>query len=228
MKLLALETSGKTGSVALLEGDDERAVLSAEIRLPEEIRSAQSLIPAIKHVLAEQDWIPAELGLICVATGPGSFTGLRVGVTAAKTLAYALRTPLVSVNTLAALAAGVEEPYQRLWCVLDAQRRELFTAHFQSRDSLAGQAEATADLLTTDAFLERLVPDDWVCGQPIEKLQGRLPEGVTTCESAQNTPQAAAVGMLGYELFLEQRTVDPLQLVPSYGRRSAAEEKADS
>src|SRR6201999_4451574 len=93
-------------------------------------RSAQTLLPAIGELLRTCGWRPAELELICTTTGPGSFTGLRIGVTTAKTLAYATGAKLIGVNTLAALAAAVQPTTDRVWAILDAQRQELFAAVF--------------------------------------------------------------------------------------------------
>ncbi|MEQ8210765.1 MAG: tRNA (adenosine(37)-N6)-threonylcarbamoyltransferase complex dimerization subunit type 1 TsaB [Lacipirellulaceae bacterium] len=228
MKILALETSGKSGSVALLEGQQPETKLIGEIELPSETRSAQSLVPTLDHLLKQNDWQTSELELICVCTGPGSFTGLRVGVTTAKTLAYALGVPLVEVNTLAALAVGVSVEFERLWCVLDAQRQELFTCCFNVNDSLTQQTQQNGELLSVETFLAKLEAGDFVHGPAVEKLSERLPSDVRIMEANGNQPRAADVGTLGYQRFLRGETVDALQLVPKYGRRSAAEEKAEA
>ena len=77
-------------------------------------------------MLAQCQWEALSIDLVCVTTGPGSFTGLRIGVTTAKTFAYAAAAELVGTHTLAVLAAGVEQASGRLWAILDAQRQELF------------------------------------------------------------------------------------------------------
>lgn len=227
MKLLALETSGMTGSVALLQGENSGVELIAELDLPDGTRSAESLMPTLQELLQSQQWQASDLELISVCTGPGSFTGLRVGVTTAKTLAYALSVPLVEVNTLAALAAGVSEKQERLWCLLDAQRQDLFASLFQRGEPLPHQAKQNGELLSIEQFLAKLEAGDSVHGPPVKKLQERFPSGVAAVEASGAIPRAADVGSLGYERFLLGETVDTLQLVPKYGRRSAAEEKAN-
>ena len=102
MRVLAIETVGMTGSVAVLSGDE----VLVERRLDTERRSAQTLAPAIQDLLAEVGWRPADLELVAVAQGPGSFTGLRIGITTAKGLAYVLGCRLLGVNTLRAIANG--------------------------------------------------------------------------------------------------------------------------
>ncbi|MEX0712672.1 MAG: tRNA (adenosine(37)-N6)-threonylcarbamoyltransferase complex dimerization subunit type 1 TsaB, partial [Pirellulales bacterium] len=92
MRILALETSGKSGSVAVLRGD----VLLAEEPLEPSQRSAQSLAPAMRQLLEAVAWTPRDVQLVAVTLGPGSFTGLRVGVTTAKTFAYAVGAVVVA------------------------------------------------------------------------------------------------------------------------------------
>ncbi len=106
MRIISWETTGTAGSVAALI--DDRVLL--ERYLPDEQRSAQSLAPSIDALLAEVGWRPAEVELIATAVGPGSFTGLRVGVTTAKMFAYAVNCPLIGVNTLEAIAARCALP----------------------------------------------------------------------------------------------------------------------
>lgn len=100
-RILALETSSTSGSLALA---DESGRLLAQRRLPRRPRVAQTLIPAIDEMFRAAGWRPSDVGLVAVVHGPGSFTGLRVGVTAAKTFAYALRIDLLGVDTLEVLA----------------------------------------------------------------------------------------------------------------------------
>jgi tRNA threonylcarbamoyladenosine biosynthesis protein TsaB len=222
VKILALETSGTQGSVALL---DETTVLS-ERRLPPGQRSARSLLPCAKELLNEQAWRPADVQLVCTTTGPGSFTGLRIGVVAAKTFAYATGAQLVGVHTLAAMAAGVGDVAGRLWTVLDAQRGELFVAHFDKNRPLEDAASPSTEILAATAWLDRVKPGDVAAGPPLAKWRDKLPAGVVVAEETFWTPMAGPAGLLGVKLFRQHGGVDPLALVPHYYRKSAAEEKA--
>lgn len=225
MNVLAIETSGRVGSIAALVVRAGDVVDSFERTLPDDQRSARSLLPAIEQVLVEASWRPAEVELVCTTMGPGSFTGLRIGVVAAKTFAYATGAKLVGVHTLAAIAQGCDASKARLWTVLDAQRRELFVAAFDLQRALVEQADPPTAILAVDAWLGRLAPGDAVAGPPLAKLRDRLPAGVLTCEEASWSPAARCVGVLGAELLARGGAVDPLALVPHYYRRSAAEEK---
>ena len=228
LRVLALETSERVGSLATLQVSPEQTTTSRSISLPSDQRSAQSLLPAIQSLLAESEWKPSQLNLVCVSTGPGSFTGLRIGVTTAKTLAYATGAKLVEVHTLAAIAAGVSTPHERLWTILDAQRQELFVAKFEP-----GWQDRSGDLPETrilgiEQWMQVLSPGDAVSGPPLQKLADRLPAGVHVVDVKDWKPQAEAVGRLGYAAYQNGQSVDAMQLVPRYYRKSAAEEKAEA
>ena len=222
MKVVALETSGTQGSVALL---DETTVLF-ERRLPTGQRTARSLLPTLEAMLNDQGWRPADVELVGATTGPGSFTGLRIGVVTAKTFAYATGAKLVGVHTLAAIAAGVGEVAGRLWAVLDAQRGELFVALFDNNRPLDDAASPPTEILPTSEWLDRLKPGDVVAGPPLAKWRDKLPTGVIIAKEAAWTPMAGPAGVLGVKRFRRHGSVDALALAPQYYRKSAAEEKA--
>lgn len=232
MRILALETSGRLGSIALLQSRDGVAEVLAARELPAGERSARTLLPAVQEALVEQGWRPADLELIAVTTGPGSFTGLRIGVVAAKTLAYALGAKLVGVHTLAAMAENVVTASSdasgstRLWTVLDAQRQELFAARFELSRPIVDQSQPATEIIPIDAWLDRLEPVDAVAGPPLAKLAVPWPDGVMAVRPEVWQPSAAAAGRLGFALYERGVTIEPLELVPHYYRKSAAEEKA--
>jgi tRNA threonylcarbamoyladenosine biosynthesis protein TsaB len=228
MKILAFETSGLLGSVALLEAVDGRLTSTIERNTPPEQRTARSLLPTAQALLQENGWRPADVDLVAVTTGPGSFTGLRIGVVAAKTFAYAVGAKLVGVHTLAAMAEPIDARAPRLWTILDAQRQELFAASFNPTRSVVGQSDPTTDITPIDDWLAQLSAGDQVAGPPLAKLRQVLPAGVSIADERLWNPTAAAVGRLGIALFNRGREVSPLELVPDYFRKSAAEEKAEA
>lgn len=221
--LLAVETSGRTASIALFcQGTLER-----HVALPANERVAVALVPAAKTLLAEANVAPAELAAVAVASGPGSFTGLRIGITATKTLAYATGAKLVGVNTLDALATQVPTPEGgNVWAVLDAQRGDVFTAKYDSAvlDQL-GDADRTQLLAGAD-WLQQLQPGDVVVGPVAARYAEQIPAGVTIATGTECQPHAQSVGQLGLSLLECGISADPFQLVPHYHRLSAAEEKA--
>jgi tRNA threonylcarbamoyladenosine biosynthesis protein TsaB len=226
LRILAIETSGRLGSVALLEIEGDRTIVAGERRTPEGERTARSLLPTTQELLREHGWRSGDVNLVCVTIGPGSFTGLRIGVVAAKTFAYAIGARLVGVHTLGAIAAGVEtRGPERLWTVLDAQRQELFVASFTGRP-LIDQAVPQTEILPIADWIARLTPGDVVAGPPLAKCRDRLPTEVMVADARFWEPMALPVGRLGYELFKRGGDMNPLELVPHYYRKSAAEEKA--
>jgi len=228
MKILAFETSGLLGSVALLETAGGKLVSTVECETPADQRTARSLLPTTHRLLSDHGWRPADVELIAVSTGPGSFTGLRIGVVAAKTFAYAVGAKLVGVHTLAAMAEPLVERASRVWTILDAQRQELFAASFDPARSIIDQAEPPTDITPIEDWMARLSAGDQVVGPPLAKLGASLPAGVSIADKGLWNPTALAVGRLGIALSERGREISPLELVPDYFRKSAAEEKAEA
>lgn len=219
MKILAIETTGRTGSVALLQACD----CVAEQKLPAHTRSGQSLAACIQQLLNGHGWRPQQVDLVAVARGPGSFTGLRVGIVTAKTFAYAVDATVVGVGSLAALAvaAGGTTP---VWCVMDAQRGELYAAKFSLTEELPEEIKPTRILRLGD-WLRQLQSGDRIVSPLIEKLADRLPDYVETVAEEFWMPWAHAVGQLALVKFRAGARDDLWQFVPDYYRLSAAEEK---
>lgn len=228
MRLIAIETSGRHGSVALLEGSAEEARLIRQLVLTGQERTARTLAPALHQLLTDAGWAARSVGLIAVAVGPGSFTGLRIGVTTAKTLAYATAAEVVGVHTLAALAAQAPPSDTPLWAILDAQRQELFAACFENRECEPLPIDCRTTLVTQDEWLSQLRAGDWVIGPVLRRLAARLPAGVVPVAEELWQPTAAAVGRVGWQAYRAGRRDDLWKLVPLYGRPSYAEEKRKS
>lgn len=226
VRILAIETSLRFGSVATIEGSDQGTKLIHQEDLPTDQRTAQSLLPSIGQVLQHSRWRPTDLQLLAVATGPGSFTGLRIGVTTVKSLAFAWGTPLAAVNTLGAIAASLSPQPSSCSVILDAQRQELFTARVSPASGGDFLGNPATRLLSVEEWLAELNPGDTVAGPPLAKIRERLPCDVIVADESLWFPQAQFVGQLGYALFQAGNTTDPLQLTPQYFRKSAAEEKA--
>jgi tRNA threonylcarbamoyladenosine biosynthesis protein TsaB len=225
--ILAFDTSGFSGSVAVLDGPR----VLAERVLAAQRRSAQTLAPAIAELLAGQGIQPADIGLVAATVGPGSFTGLRVGVTSAKTFAYAVGAEVIGVSTLEALACGV--PVERLagqprevQAVLDAQRGELFVGRFRS-DANGGLTRLEWDrIIAAEAWLAELPNAAVVTGSGLKRIEDRLPAGVVAVPPELREIQAAIVGRLAWRDYNAGRRDDLWKLAPVYLRPSYAEEKA--
>jgi tRNA threonylcarbamoyladenosine biosynthesis protein TsaB len=221
MRVLAIETVETSGSVAALVGQQ----LLCEIRLPAGQRSAQSLAPAISRLLGEVGWRPGDVELVAVASGPGSFTGLRIGVTTAKAFAFAAGCPVIGVHTLEAIAAQAPAEVAALEVVLDAQRGELFAASLQRTATGTWTGAEQTRVATRQNWAQGLAPSAVVSGPPLAALQAALPAGTAVLPAELWMPQASAVGRLGAARFAAGERSDVFALVPRYFRRTAAEEQ---
>ena len=117
-RFLIVETSHRVGKVALALGE----AIVVERRLDESRRHARDLAPATQRLLTEQGWRARDLDAVIVSRGPGSYTGLRVGLMSAKTLAYATGCAFLSVETFQAIYQQVREEHQNVDVIADAQQ----------------------------------------------------------------------------------------------------------
>ncbi|HQU45635.1 MAG TPA: tRNA (adenosine(37)-N6)-threonylcarbamoyltransferase complex dimerization subunit type 1 TsaB [Pirellulales bacterium] len=224
MHILALETSGTSGGVAVL---DDGNVL-AEVRLDPAQRSAKLLAPAIKRLIEQVAWRPADVELVAVAVGPGSFTGLRVGVTTAKTFAYAVGAEVLAVNTLEVIAAQATTAGhgELIAAAIDAQRGDVYTATFRRRAPLGLEIVVPVSIRRADEWIAGLSAGTLATGPALEKLLPRLPADVAVAAGELWFPQANMVGRLAAAKHAAGQRDDLWRLAPLYLRASAAEEKA--
>ena len=132
MRILALETTERIGSVAASDGDN--LLLCNDLNRDE--RGAQSLAPGIRDLLDQVGWGPADVELVAVTQGPGSFTGLRIGLTTAKVFAYATGAALLGIDTLRVIAARTPDNVDDLAVAIDAQRGDLVRSAVPSQRPL--------------------------------------------------------------------------------------------
>lgn len=224
-RILGIETSGSHGSVAALIGETVEAQLLDQIVLSGGERTAQALAPAMQRLIANVGWSTKSVELVAVAVGPGSFTGLRIGVTTAKAFAYAVGADVIGVNTLEALAVQAAPSTSRLWTILDAQRQELFAATFLVDAKSNIRFECEAHIISQDRWLGGLQLGDGVIGPALKRMVPRLPAGVVALPEASWQPMAAAVGLVAWKHYLAGQRDDVWKLAPNYYRPSAAEEK---
>jgi tRNA threonylcarbamoyladenosine biosynthesis protein TsaB len=163
-----------------------------------------------------------------VTTGPGSFTGLRVGVTTAKVLAYAVQAAILGVDTLETIARQSPPQVQRVWAVVDAQRGQVVAREFARDAEGIFRPVAAASLVDVDAWFAGLPAGAAVSGPILGKLQAQVPKAVTLLESPCWAPQAATVGRIAWRRYQAGERGDVWQIAPAYSRRAAAEEKWDA
>ena len=132
MKILALETSAKSVSVAVVENGAVLASAYQNMGLTHSV----TLMPLLDSMLKNAGLTAKDMSLIAVAAGPGSFTGLRIGVSAAKGLAWALELPCCGVSTLEAMAENARAFEGTVICAMDARRQQIYNAVFGCRDGV--------------------------------------------------------------------------------------------
>jgi tRNA threonylcarbamoyladenosine biosynthesis protein TsaB len=223
MRILALETTERIGSVAAMSDRN----LLAELSLGHAQRSAQSLAPAMLALLKQVGWQPGDVQLVAVSQGPGSFTGLRVGVTSAKMFAYAVGAEVLGINTLETIAAAAPDDVLLLSVVMDAQRGELAARTFARQADGWFEPTEPQRLIQTETWLNELPLGITVSGPALGKWTPQLPTHVRTLDPQCWLPRASAVARLAAHHYSLGRRDDLWNLVPHYSRRSAAEEKWD-
>jgi tRNA threonylcarbamoyladenosine biosynthesis protein TsaB len=218
-RLLILETSGRAGQVAVAHGD---ALLEVR-RLDEARRHARDLAPAVAELLAGQGWRARELDGILVSRGPGSYTGLRVGIMSAKTLAYATGCALVAVDTFAAVASQAPPEVGRLDVLADAQQGKVYSQPFARAADGDWQPLGPLGIEPLADWLARREASAWATG-PGLRVHGRnLPPDVPVLTDELWEPQAASLLVLGLRRYRAGGREDVLALEPLYLRPSSAE-----
>lgn len=167
MKILALDTSTPLGSLALLHQKEVRAVA----HLPLGETYSRTILPALLELLAREGWSVQDLALIAVDIGPGSFTGLRIGLSVAKGLAWAAGKPLLGVSSLDALVQALPPGHDLVCPVVDARHRQLYAAFY--RWSSVGPPPAGPHRALSAGFYGRLTePAAYAPDQLIKLVTG--------------------------------------------------------
>jgi tRNA threonylcarbamoyladenosine biosynthesis protein TsaB len=220
--LLLIETSGRVGRVGLAEGPS----LVAERSLDESRRHARDLAPAVADILGERGRRPRDLGGVVVSLGPGSYTGLRVGVMSAKAMAYAVACPAVGVPTFVAIARQAEVAGDSVEVVADAQQGKLYVQMF-TRPTAGGILLSSQELRVVPgrAWATARIPGVAVCGPGLRVAKSWLSEDTPITPESQWDPRLTSLLLVGWERWV-RRDCDPVHsLEPLYHRPSSAEEQ---
>jgi tRNA threonylcarbamoyladenosine biosynthesis protein TsaB len=224
MLFLVTDTSGKQGYVALARAGNgaeaSRVEVIEEVPLTGGTFSAQ-LVPQIASLLAKHGFSKRDIGAFVVISGPGSFTGLRVGLAAIKALAEILERPIVPVSLLEAVAVAARTE-GKILAVLDAGRGEVYAGEYEVADESAQMVRE--ELLAKDEFLSRArestvatpqATSDWALTEMARNAGVRV--------ASVERPGAEKIAQLGWRKLQAGETVSPEQLEANYIRRSDAE-----
>jgi tRNA threonylcarbamoyladenosine biosynthesis protein TsaB len=224
LKILALETATLAGGAALLDGG--RIVGQSLLNIA--LTHSERLMAVVDRLLQDCGWEVKELDGLAVSIGPGSFTGLRVGVATAQGLALALGVPVAPVPTLDAMAATLPFAEWPVCPLLDARKGEVYLSLYR----WAGEAmkrEWDYLALPPEAAVERLVPPVIVLGDgvpPCGPFLARLGAAVRIASPAHSLPSPAVVGELGHLMLEAGQGIPGEALAPLYLRPSEAELKS--
>ncbi|WP_214851779.1 tRNA (adenosine(37)-N6)-threonylcarbamoyltransferase complex dimerization subunit type 1 TsaB [Exiguobacterium sp. s193] len=209
MKIVAIDTSTKQLSVALSDGTQ----IIAEASYVTSLNHATKLMPLLERLMQEANWSPKELTRIVIADGPGSYTGLRIGATTAKTLAYTLGIELVAVSTLELMAASTGRT-GRVVAIQDARRGTGFVGMYEDGKRVGDEQHTTvAD------FVAALPADTLMTGDTEKFAEALAPFEIVA--PAFRTPRAGVLALLGATRI----PVDAHAFEPRYLRLAEAEAK---
>lgn len=221
-RILALDTSAQISSVALCQAE----TLVAESALNLRSTHSQSLLAQIDGLLKAAGWTLADLDLLAVVTGPGAFTGVRIGVATIKGLAQVLGLPVVSVSSLAAVAMNLPLLFLPVCVFIDARKKEVYTQQFQLQDGFPRPLNE-ARVIAPHKVLAELQGDvclvgDGVAAYPDLLLQhGFVQQHIApACCYPIQASRVAALALHAYRKGLSRQ---PGQIVPTYIRPSDAE-----
>lgn len=230
MKILAIDTSTMLGGIAVMD----ELNLIAETRLNVKSTHSERLMTEIEHCLKQSSLKISDIDVFAVAIGPGSFTGLRIGLSTVKGLSYATGNPIVSVPTLDALALNF--PYSRypVCTMLDARKKEVYAALFKWEDDnfkkLINETSVNPEEFIRHTLYATRYDKIIFAGEGAviyrDKIIESLGEKATFASPEKTVPSPANVASIGLKKALLKEFSEPVTLIPIYIRKSEAEVKS--
>lgn len=220
--ILVLDTSTTAGSVALCNGER----LLAEIVVDSLANHSDKLLMHVEQILAEQGCCLAEVAAFAVIDGPGSFTGLRVGVAAAKGLARACNRPLYGISSLHLLAASLPYVHLPVCTLLDARKKEVYAGTFSTAEGSPVLLDSLRAISPQSLLDDSTSPALFVGSGAVlyrDLIIGRFGDQAVFAPWPLHTPRASLAAPLALQLLRKGEMGDPAQLLPRYIRPSEAE-----
>ncbi len=220
MLIAALDSTAVTASCAVAEINDGKLITYSLFTVKNKLTHSEILLPLLENALAQYGAKVCDMALFAVSAGPGSFTGVRIGASTVKGLAFADNKPCVAVSSLEAMAKNVGRGY--VLPVMDARRDQFYTALFKGGQRITDDSAKGFDEIFDEI---KNLPDVTVCGDGMEKF-------VSMCGDAANVfpasyvsadQNALSVALIGYEKFMRGETTAAKELQPVYLRMPQAE-----
>ncbi|MEI7638258.1 MAG: tRNA (adenosine(37)-N6)-threonylcarbamoyltransferase complex dimerization subunit type 1 TsaB [Syntrophus sp. (in: bacteria)] len=227
MNILAIDSSGLTASVALLQNE----TVLAEMFLNMGRNHSEILLPTIDHLLIATGLELREIDVFACTVGPGSFTGIRIGVATIKGLALAVDRPIIGLSALEVLAMNATGFQKKICPMIDARREQVYAGLYADNDTYSFTNIIPERLIKANDFLELIEGETVFVGTGAVKyrdiIQRRLAGKVCFVVDHLHQVHASAVGVLAGRKALAGGLTDAVKLIPLYLRRSEAEEKMD-
>ena len=226
MKILGIDTSTMAANVAVLEDDK----LICEYTINTKKTHSQKLMPMIENMLKLSDLDIKEIDAIAICVGPGSFTGLRIGMATAKAMAHVNNIPLIGVNSLEILGANMDLCNRNICSILDAQRNQVYLNKYILKDYKITELEEIS-IKAIDELLEEISSsnEDWVLvGEAVYKYKEKIEEisNITIPSPANNITKASTLCFVARDKMLANDQVyNCYNINPMYIRKSQAEEQ---
>lgn len=229
MRILAMDTSSNVATVAVLDN----GVIIGEYSCNKGKNHSQRLMPMIQTLLDAVGFKASDMDAFAASIGPGSFTGLRIGVTTVKAMAFAAQKPVVSVYTLDALAYNLPSAKALICPVIDARNSQVFTAVYRFA---SGKLERLTDYLgihieELSDILDNMVGDVIFTGDACNMHKAffaeKLGDRVSIAPPNAAHAKASSVAVIAGELLSEGKLESCYDMVPFYLRKSQAEREAE-
>lgn len=222
MKILAVDTSSKICAVAILE--DNKVI--DEIKLDNGKTHSENLMPIIKEILDKNNLTLKDMNLIAVSVGPGSFTGIRIGIATIKPMAEVYNLPVASITSLETLARNIENKEKDFTIIslIDARNNQVYAGFFDTEYNLKEDeiAEDIDEVLKKAGKYSKIifVGDGAIIHK--EKIEENL-KNRNIIFAKENNQSAINTGKIGYKKFLEKNLKNADTILPIYLRKSQAE-----
>ena len=228
MIVLGIDTSTQVNTIALLKDGQ----LLCETVLNTNKNHSQRLMPMIDVLLKEAELEIENIDGVAVASGPGSFTGLRIGMTTGKALAWSLSKPIVGIPTLDGIAFNVQGVTGTICPILNARRNQVYTALYKMDK---GELERISDYVAVEPLelIKQLQSHEQVTllGDGVEEFASVFAEGLgdrlVIPISANRLPRASHIAYLGWKRLLKGEQDDAINLAPLYVREADAKSKLE-
>ena len=222
MVTLGLDTSTKVATIAVVD----RSGVIGEYSLSKDMSHSEKLMPMIREVLDNIDMKIEDIDLFSVGIGPGSFTGLRIGLSTMKSFSHLLKKPIVGVSTLKALAYNMYGSSSIIMPMLDARRDRVYTGLYKFEDGVIVEVEEPFILPIKDieeklGHYERVIINGSLAYK--DEIESLLPSKVSFGSRGQNINRATSICEVGMSSFDKGETDDPFTLIPEYIRETKAE-----